>query len=104
MTLDLSEIIFEYDFFASTMPDGNQLVLNKIDNDLLSNTGETKIKGINIVVELLSTNENILCSSVIGTSNKYISLESKYEEWQGKTLTSENMQYCTLEMFGEENE
>lgn len=99
MTLDLSEVDFSYDFFASTMPGGNQLVLNKIDEDFISSGMETKVNGINIVVELLDTEESILCSSVIGTSNDYIAVKSSYKELQGKTLDTDNMKFCTIEMF-----
>lgn len=99
MTLDLSEVDFSYDFFASTMPSGNQLVLNKIDEDFISSGMETKVNGINIVVELLDTEESILCSSVIGTSNDYIAVESSHKELQGKTLDTDNMKFCTIEMF-----
>ena len=99
MTLDLSEVGFSYDFFTSTMPGGNQLVLNKIDEDFISSGMETKVNGINIVVELLDTEESILCSSVIGTSNAYIAVESSYKELQGKALDTDNMKFCTIEMF-----
>ena len=99
MTLDLSEVDFSYDFFTSTMPGVNQLVLNKIDEDFISSGMETKVNGINIVVELLDTEESILCSSVIGTSNAYIAVESSYKELQGKTLDTDNMKFCTIEMF-----
>ena len=99
MILDLSEVDFSYDFFTSTMPGGNQLVLNKIDEDFISSAMETKVNGINIVVELLDTEESILCSSVIGTSNDYIAVKSSYKELQGKTLDTDNMKFCTIEMF-----
>lgn len=99
MTLDLSEVDFSYDFFSSTMPSGNQLVLNKIDEDFISSDMEIKVNGINIVVELLDTEESILCSSVIGTSNDYIAVKSSYKELQGKTLDTDNMKFCTIEMF-----
>ena len=99
MTLDLSEVDFSYDFFTSTMPGGNHLVLNKIDEDFISSGMETKVNGINIVVELLDTEESILCSSVIGTSNDYIAVKSSYKELQGKTLDTDNMKFCTIEMF-----
>ena len=99
MTLDLSEVDFSYDFFTSTMSGGNKLVLNKIDEDFISSGMETKVNGINIVVELLDTEESILCSSVIGTSNDYIAVKSSYKELQGKTLDTDNMKFCTIEMF-----
>lgn len=114
MTLDLSEIEFSYDFFTSVMPSGNQLVLNLIEEDFITNSTdeggnevetETKIHGINIFVEFLDEEQdNALCSSVIGTSNDYFELTTEHTEYLGKTLTTENMKYCTIEMYEDTDE
>lgn len=114
MVLDLSEIEFTYDFFTSVMPNGNQLVLNLVDEDFIATSiddggntieTETKIHGVNIYVEFLdSEQDNALCSSVIGTSNDYFTLSSEHSEYLGQTLTTENMKYCTIEMYEEEDE
>ena len=98
MTLNLSEVTFEYDFFTCDMPSGNLLILNKVDESLLVDNESVEIKGINIVVYLYDTEENVLCSSVIGAENEYFSLNSDYAEYLGKTLTEDNMQYCTIEL------
>lgn len=96
MTYNLSEISFDYDFFSISLPDGNTLILNKVDEDFIQNEEETVIDGVNIVVATES--ENIKCSSVIGVGNDYFTLTSDYEEYLGTTLTSENMKYCYLEI------
>lgn len=102
MIIDLSEIEFVYDFFSLPLPNGNTLIMNKVDEDFLINGDETIIKGINIVVALEDGSENVLCSSVIGMSNDYFTINSGYPEYVGKILTSDNMKYCTMEIL--ENE
>lgn len=102
MIVDLSEIEFVYDFFSLPLPNGNTLIMNKVDEDFLINGDETIIKGINIVVALEDGSENVLCSSVIGMSNDYFTINSGYPEYVGKILTSDNMKYCTMEIL--ENE
>lgn len=104
MMLKLSEVIFDYDFFSSPMPDGSTLVLNKVSELLASDDGDVGIKGINIVIIDGSTGENILCSSVIGMGNGRINLVSAHEEQLGKVLTEDNMQYCEIEMLEENDE
>lgn len=102
MTLDLSEITFTYDFFTTSMPDGSMLVLNKIDEDLLVEDEEAEIKAINIVVEPVDGGDNIICSPVIGIGNDYFIIESDYDEYLGKALTEDNMKYCTMELYEED--
>ena len=102
MIIDLSEVTFTYDFFSTPLPDGNTLILNKIDEDFMSENKETIIKGINIIVALADGSSNILCSSVIGTANDYFILDTNYEEYKGKIMTSDNMAYCFLETISNE--
>ena len=102
MIIDLSEVTFTYDFFSTPLPDGNTLILNKIDEDFMSEDKETVIKGINIIVALADGSANMLCSSVIGTTNDYFRLSTNYEEYKGKAMTSDNMQYCFLETVANE--
>lgn len=97
MTIDLSEVEFTYDFFSLPLPDGNTLVMNKIDEDILIDE-EAVINEINIVVALEDGSGNVLCSSVIGMPNDYFTINSGYLEYVGKTLTSDNMKYCTMEI------
>ena len=98
MTIDLSEVEFKYDFFSLPLPDGNTLIMNQVDEDFLTNGDEVVVKGINIVVALEDGSENVLCSSVIGMPNDYFTINSGYPEYVGKTLTADNMQYCTMEI------
>lgn len=102
MVIDLSEVTFTYDFFSTPLPDGNTLILNKIDEDFMSEDKETVIKGINIIIALADGSTNMLCSSVIGTTNDYFTLNTNYEEYKGKVMTSDNMQYCFLETVANE--
>lgn len=107
MTLDLSQVEFLYDYFSVEMPSGDTLVLNKIDENFLADTGlgtqeAVAINGINIVIE--QEEQNIVCPTVIGTSNDYISIDTLYLEYLGHPLTKDNMKYCTIEMFEEEDD
>lgn len=102
MTLNLAEIEFDYDFFSTTMPDGSLLILNKVSESLPSKNGEVEIKGINIIIQPLGAEEYLICSSVIGMSNDYLSLNSDYPDLLGHVLTEDNLEYCTMELF--ENE
>lgn len=102
MTINLSEITFSYDFFSLPLPKGNTLIMNLVDECIASDGEETSIKGINIVVALEDGTGNVECSSVIGMNNDYFTLTSGYPEYMGKVLTSENMQYCTMEIVEDE--
>lgn len=98
MTVNLSEIEFDYDFFSLPLPDGNTLIMNQVNEDFLTDEDEVVVKGVNIVVALEDGSGNIPCSSVIGMANDYFTIQSGYAEYQGKVLTSDNMRYCTLEI------
>lgn len=91
MIIDLSKVEFTYDFFSSTMPDGSTLILNNISEDI--------IKQINILIQPIDGSANILCSSVIGCGNDKMRIKSDYSEYLGKVLTEDNMKYCTIEMY-----
>ena len=98
MTVLLSDITFDYDFFSIPLPDGSLLILNQIDESLQVENKDIKINGINIVVSPYDGTGNVLCSSVIGTGNDYFTLTTDYEEYKGKVLTTDNLKYCYLEM------
>jgi hypothetical protein len=98
MTIDLSEVTFNYDFFSLPLPDGNTLIMNLIDEDFLTDKEEVMIKGVNILVALEDGSANVLCSSVIGMKGTYFTIKTGYPEYEGKTLTSDNMKYCTMEI------
>lgn len=92
MTINLSEIKFEYDFFSLPMPNGDTLILNKVDENIKG----TVIDSINIVVATESGSVNV--PTAIGMKNPYFTLNSNYTEYLGKVLTSDNLQYCYLEI------
>lgn len=97
MTIDLSQITFDYDFFSAPMPDGSMLILNRIDEDMDDGTGTASVKAINVVIAELGGGST-LCSSVIGMGNSRLMITSAHEELLGKTLTEENMASCFIEM------
>lgn len=100
MTINLSEVTFSYDFATIPLARNGTLILNKINESLTYEEDTVDIKGINLIV-LTDDGEEILYPSVIGTSNEYFSLLTKHTEYMGKTLNSENIQYCTLEIVDE---
>lgn len=89
MTIDLSKVEFQYDFFSSTMPDGSLLILNKVDEDMAS--------AINI---LIATDTEVRkCSPIIGMGNDKIMLYTEYKEYEGQCLNKDNIGYCFIDMF-----
>ena len=103
MILDLANIRFTAGFFSVSMPDGSLLVLNNVNENFIGDDGnETEVKRINIIVEPVDGSENISCSSVIGMGNDYLMLKSDYAEHLGKVLTEDNMKYCTMELYEDE--
>ena len=99
MTLNLSEVEFDYDFFSLPLPSGNTLIMNKVDEDFVSEGGKkTVVKRVNIVVALEDGSGAFQCTSVIGMPCEYFTIDSGYPEWRGKVLTADNMQYCTMEI------
>lgn len=104
MTIDLSEVTFENDFFSSTMPDGSTLVLNRIDESMKSDDGSMSLNAITILVIDAETGDNILCSPVIGLGSDRLVLSTEHEEYLGKVLNEDNMQYCTIDIPEEDDE
>lgn len=97
MLLKLGEIVFDYDFFTTSMPNGSYLVMNKIKESLKHREDTLELDRVNIAVYL--EDEIVPCSSVIGMSNDYIGISTDHKELEGKTLSSENMQYCIMELY-----
>lgn len=101
MTLDLSLVVFNNDMCTIGLEDGGTLILNKINESILSADTTIDIKLINIEkISYTETDEEVhtKCTSVIGMSDGIITLDSLYSEYKGKILTEENIQYCTLEI------
>lgn len=101
MLLNLSEVVFDNDFFSIDTPDGNTLILNKIQESLKisDNTDETvDIQNINIEI-VLEDEFYVRCPCVIGLGNEYIKINTNHLEYEGEVLTSDNMKYCTIEVY-----
>lgn len=100
MDLYLKNVTFDSDIFSIDMPDGNVLVLNKIEEslrDTVNFIGDFEVNRINI--EVMTETESIPCSSIIGLDTKYYKIVTSYKELEGKVLTAENMQYCTISIY-----
>lgn len=98
MTIDLSKIVFDNDFFTSKIPDGSLLILNKVDEDFISEGKECVVKAINIQIQINEDNV-VVCPSIIGLGNDLMQITTNYKEHEGEVLTPENMAYCTLEIY-----
>lgn len=99
MILDLSKITFINDFASFDMPSGDTLLLNKINESILYDTDKlANIDVINLQV-VSEDNSYTYCPSVIGMKNDILSINTEYTYYEGKVLTSENMKYCTLEIY-----
>lgn len=98
MVIDLSNVEFENDFFSTILPDGSILVLNKVDESLALDNLSAEIKAVNIEIQ---TDEDtvISCPCIIGMSNDYLSIDTAYTEYEGEVLTSDNMKYCTIQIY-----
>lgn len=105
MRINLNALVFENDFCFVSLENGNVLVFNKLDEDLLFNEEETKINKINLaLVEFLEddTERQTIISSVIGlNTRKDIFLTTDYNEYLGKTLDKENLPFCYIEVNNE---
>lgn len=97
MTIDLSKIEFNNDFFSVTLPDGSLLVLNKVDEDFTADEEECVVKAINI--EIQKEEEYITCPCIIGLGNDILQINTDYKEYEGEVLTPDNMGYCTIEVY-----
>ena len=104
LKLDLKEVVFTNDFFTVGLPDGNTLIMNVIDECILSyeteTETETEIKGINIQIytpdfEQSGTYTN--GSNVIVVNSPLYKITTEHKEFEGMTLNSENIKYCVLE-------
>jgi hypothetical protein len=98
MTIELDKVVFTNDFFSTPLPDGSIMVLNKVDESLLSDDEFAEIKAINI--EIWTYDEDVIkCPCVIGLGNDLMEIKTNYTEYEGKVLTPDNMGYCTIEIY-----
>lgn len=100
MTIELDKVVFTNDFFSTPLPDGSIMVLNKVDEDMLLEDASAVVKAINIEVWRYDE-DAIKCPCVIGLSNELMEIKTEYTEYEGKVLTSDNMKYCTIEIYAD---
>lgn len=99
MTINLSEITFDNDFFETVMPNGKFIILNRINESIATSTrGDVAVKTINIAVAS-EEGEYDNCTSIIGMSCDYYELTSDHKEYEGSPLDEDNMAYCTVEVY-----
>lgn len=98
MVVELAKAEFVNDFFSVMLPDGGLLVLNKVDEDFLSDGAECIIKTVNIEVQDVDGNVTS-CPCVIGLGNDLMQINTAYKEYEGEVLTPDNMVYCTIEVY-----
>lgn len=101
MTLILKDITFINDFFYIDTPDGDILVLNKVQEELtIANRAVNQSLHIdNINIGIQTDDKFIKCPCVIGMGNQFIKIETDYKTLEGAVLTSENMEYCTITVY-----
>lgn len=100
MTIELANLEFENDFASVSCSSGAIVAFNKLEESMTVGDQITDINDISIVYFSID-DEYVDCSMAIGMSNKYMRLYSEYKELEGKTLTTENLQQCKLEVFNE---
>lgn len=102
MIIELSEVVFENDFFKLDLPNGSVLTLNKIDEDMATVDSNVKIDRINLQITSFDEDGNesyLSCPCAIGLGNDILIIKTDYSEYEGKVLTSENMRFCTIEIY-----
>lgn len=100
MIIDLSKTTFVNDFFSTVLPDGKYLVLNKVDESMKYQDIEVvcDIKAINIEIQD-NEGKTTTCPCVIGIGNDIMKISTDYKEYEGKVLTPDNMEFCTIEVY-----
>ena len=98
MVVELAKVSFINDFFSTMLPDGSMLVLNKVDEDLVTEGAECIIKSVNIEIQDVQGNV-ITCPCVIGLGNDLMQITTNHKEYEGEALSPDNMVYCAIEVY-----
>lgn len=98
MIINLAEVTFINDFFTIGIPDGGLLILNKLNESLL--TDDMSVLEVNrINIEVSYSDRVRKCSSVIGMGNDLLQIKSAYSDLIGSVLTEETMDKCEIEVY-----
>ncbi len=100
MIIELDKVVFTNDIFSTMLPNGNYIVLNKIDEDFTAEgfEGESIVTAVNI--ELVDVEGNsIPCPTAIGLGNELMQIKTDYKEYEGDVLSPYNMAFCTIEIY-----
>lgn len=98
MIINLSEVSFEGDFFYIDLPDSSSLVLNKLNEDIKIESNNSVIKIINVqTVEL--DGKIVTRPCIIGMGDDKLQIITDYKQFEGKTLTEDNMAFCRIEVY-----
>ena len=97
MTYNLDSLTFTNDFAFVELENGTVIVLNIVDEQLGSATGDVIINQINMAV-ITNDGEQIPSGCVIGIPDEYYTIKTNYKEYVGQPLTKDNLKYCTLEV------
>ena len=102
MLIDLGKVVFENDFFNVDLPNGSVLTLNKLDEAIATDDSTVKIDRVNLQITSFDEDGNeeyMRCPCAIGLGNDILIIKTDYPEYEGKVLTSENMRFCTIEVY-----
>jgi hypothetical protein len=98
MIYNLSEAVFENDFYALETAKGDTIILNLVDEQIAHNGEELNVNAINLAV--VDSEDNYHDGvNVIGDSNEFYAIKSDYTQYLGQPLNKDNVQYCTLEVY-----
>lgn len=95
MTIDLTNLVFENDFASFSLPSGDTLLLNFVDEDLQGEEYSAKINAINVQINF-SDGTYMSCVNVIGLSDELISITTDYPDYNGARLNSDNYKFCKV--------
>ena len=97
MKYNLSEATFDNDFYAVDIANGNTIIFNKVDEQIVYNSEELDVNAVNVAV-IDSDGNYIDGVNVIGEGNDFYTITTDYKEYLGQPLDKDNIKYCTLEV------
>lgn len=98
MIIDLSKLEFSNDFARFDLPSGGALILNNVNEVIALENEAESISMINLQIEYRD-GRHVKCPSVIGLGNDLIKIITEYSEYKGTVLNSDNMRFCSIEVY-----